>query len=53
MNLVEKYIYLVENEDELKDLFSEFECISTGHFDQGMFDFSSNFHWIFIGKKRG
>jgi len=45
-------IYLVENEDELKALFSDFECITTGYFDQRMFDVTSNFHWIFAGKKK-
>jgi SAM-dependent methyltransferase len=45
-------IYLVRDEDELKALFSEFDCITTGHTDQSMFDMSSNFHWIFVGGKR-
>ena len=40
------------DEEELKDLFSEFECLSTGYFDQSMFDMTSTFHWIFVGKKR-
>lgn len=48
----EEEIYNINNEDELKDLFSEFECISTGYFNQSMLEMSSNFHWIFIGKKR-
>lgn len=45
-------IYLVKTENELKDLFSDFECITTGYFDQKMFDVTSNFHWIFAGKKQ-
>jgi SAM-dependent methyltransferase len=45
-------IYLIETEDELKDMFSEFECITTGYFDQRMFDVHSNYHWIFAGKKK-
>lgn len=45
-------IYLVRDVDELKSLFSEFECVSTGYFDQSMLDMVSNFYWIFIGKKR-
>ena len=49
---VRELIYLVRDVDELKSLFSEFECLSTGYFDQSMFDMVSNFHWIFIGKKR-
>ena len=44
-------IYLVRDDDELKSLFSEFECVTTGYFDQRMFDVKSNFHWIFVGKK--
>lgn len=44
-------IYLVRDEDELRRLFSEFECITTGYFDQAMFDMKSNFHWIFVGRK--
>ena len=45
-------VYLVRDEDDLKSLFSEFECITTGHIDQGMFDMKSNFHWIFVGQKK-
>ena len=45
-------IYLVRDEDELKSLFDEFECLTTGYFDQRMFDVKSNFHWIFAGTKR-
>jgi len=48
---LKELIYLVRDENELKDLFSEFECITTGYFDQKMFDMSSNFHWIFAGRK--
>lgn len=44
-------IYLVESEQELKDLFSDFDCLTTGYFDQKMFDIKSNFHWIFAGTK--
>jgi SAM-dependent methyltransferase len=45
-------IYLVRDEDELKSLFSEFECLTTGYFDQAMFDHKSGFHWIFSGIKK-
>ena len=48
---LKELIYLVRDEEELKDLFSEFECVTTGYFDQRMFDIASNFHWIFAGKK--
>jgi SAM-dependent methyltransferase len=44
-------IYLVRDEQELKDLFSDFDCVTTGYFDQSMFDMKSNFHWIFVGEK--
>lgn len=47
---LKEMIYLVETEDELKDLFSDFKCITTGYFDQRMFDVTSNFHWIFVGR---
>lgn len=45
-------IYLVKDTDELASLFSEFECVNTGYFDQSMGDLKSSFHYIFIGKKR-
>lgn len=43
--------FLVRDEEELVDLFSEFECVTTGYFDQKMFDMKSNYHWIFAGRK--
>ncbi len=43
-------IYVVDTEDELKDLFSDFKCVKTGYFDIDVMD-GSNYHWIFIGKK--
>lgn len=49
---VKESIYLIRDEEHLKEVFEEFECLSIGHFDQGMFDMKSNFHWIFIGRKR-
>jgi SAM-dependent methyltransferase len=48
---VRELIFLVRDEHDLCDLFSEFQVISTGYFDQKMFDMQSNYHWIFIGKK--
>ena len=51
LNGLHEMVYMVRDEDELKSLFSEFECVTTGYFDQGMFDLKSNFHWIFVGKK--
>lgn len=46
-------IYLVKDTDELVSLFSEFECVNIGYFDQSIGDLKSSFHYIFIGKKRG
>ena len=52
LNGLHEMIYLVETEDELKNLFGDFETITTGYFDQKLFDVTSNFHWIFAGEKR-
>jgi len=49
---IRQFIYVVRDAHELKSLFDDFECISIGYFDQSMFDMLSNFHWIYIGKKR-
>lgn len=49
---LQELVYMVKDEKHLKSLFSEFECVSTGHFSEGMLDMSSNFHWIFIGKSK-
>lgn len=51
LNGYREFIYLVRDEKELKDLFSVFLPVDIGYFDQKMFDISSNFHWIFVGKK--
>ncbi len=48
---VRELVYLVRTRSELKSLFSMFSCLSTGYFDQQMFDMRSNYHWIFIGEK--
>lgn len=44
--------YVIRDEAHLKDVFSEFDCLTTGYFDQSMFDLKGNFHWIYCGKKR-
>ena len=49
---LKEMIYLVETKDELVDLFSQFECLTTGYYDQAMFDMTSGYHWIFIGKNK-
>lgn len=52
LNGVKEFIYPVKDEKELINLFSEFECISAGHFEQSMLDLNSNHHFIFIGRKK-
>jgi len=44
-------IYVVRDQAHLLDLFDTFDCLTTGYFDQSMFDLESNFHWIFVGQK--
>jgi len=44
-------VYVVRDEEHLKRLFSDFECVNVGYFDMCMFDVKSNFHWIFVGRK--
>ncbi len=48
---VKELIFLVRDREDLCSLFSQFKVLSTGYFDQSMFDLRSNFHWIFIGTK--
>lgn len=45
-------VYVVRDEEHLRRLFSDFECVNIGYFDMSMFDMKSSFHWIFVGKKR-
>lgn len=51
LNGVKEDIILVKDEAHLLDLFREFEPLTTGYFDQSMFDMKSNFHFIFAGTK--
>ncbi len=44
-------VLLCRSEAHLRDMFREFRTVSTGHFDQRMFDMTSNFHYIFVGEK--
>jgi SAM-dependent methyltransferase len=44
--------YIVPDEADLLGLFSMFEPLTTGYFDQAMFDMKSNFHWIFVGTRK-
>jgi hypothetical protein len=52
LNGVRELILLIRDADHLCSVFDRFEPITTGYFDQAMFDMTSNFHWIFAGKKR-
>ena len=45
-------VFVVRDKEELIDLFSEFECVTTGYYDARIFDMHSTYHWIFVGKKR-
>lgn len=44
-------VYVVPDEAALVGLFSDFEPLTVGYFDQSMFDLKSNFHWIFAGTR--
>jgi SAM-dependent methyltransferase len=44
-----EYIYVVRDEAHLKQMFSPFEPITIGYFDQSLLDLKSNFHWIYAG----
>lgn len=48
---VRELILAVTDEQDLCSLFDAFEPVTTGYFDQKMFDMYSNFHYIFVGKK--
>lgn len=48
---LKQVIYVVDSEIELKELFSDFDCLKVGYFDIDIMD-GSNFHWIFIGQKK-
>ena len=51
LNGVSEDVLLVRDEAHLLQRFQEFKPITTGHFDQAMFDIKSNFHFIFAGTK--
>jgi SAM-dependent methyltransferase len=44
-------IYVVRDKDDVKNLFSDFNCITTGYTDFNLSGDESGFHWIFIGEK--
>lgn len=51
LNGVRELIFLIKDEEDLAQIFSDFEPVSIGYFDQKMMDLISNFHFIFVGKK--
>ena len=51
LNGVRELVYVVNDVEQLKNLFGMFNCVTTGHFEQSMFDMKSNFHWIYLGEK--
>ncbi len=50
---VREVVLLAKDERHLCEMFSAFEPLTVGYFDQRMFDLYSNFHWIFAGRKVG
>jgi len=42
---------VMENKRDLKNLFSDFECITIGYVDQSILEVTSTFHWIYVGRK--
>lgn len=50
---VREVVLLAKDEKHLCEMFSAFEPLTVGYFDQKMFDLYSNFHWIFAGRKSG
>lgn len=48
---VRELVLMVKDEKDLCDLFGMFKPVTTGYFDQKMFDMNSNFHFIFCGSK--
>ena len=50
LNGVQELILAVKDEEHLVQMFDDFEMITTGYFDQKMFDLKSNHHFIFVGK---
>jgi SAM-dependent methyltransferase len=46
-----EFMFVVRDEDHLKQVFDAYTPMTTGYFDQSMLDMRSNFHWIFAGQK--
>jgi SAM-dependent methyltransferase len=51
LNGTQEHVLITKDEQDLCYLFDSFKSITTGYFDQKMFDLYSNFHYIFVGKK--
>ena len=45
-------IYIVKDEEKLKELFGVFEPISIGYWMFKLLRIPNNFHWVFTGKKK-
>ncbi len=45
-------IYVIDQKEELTELFPDFECLNIGSFETSLFDLTSTHHWIFVGKKK-
>jgi ubiquinone/menaquinone biosynthesis C-methylase UbiE len=52
LNGVQELILGVKDEEHLITMFDDFEVITTGYFDQKMFDLKSNQHFIFVGQNK-
>lgn len=48
-----EYILVPKGEGHLCELMRPWKCEDIGYFDQRMGDMTSNFHWIFVGRKEG
>lgn len=49
---VQEMILAVKDEDHLCRMFDTFEPVTVGYFDFKLFDLTSGFHYIFVGKKK-
>ncbi len=51
LNGIHEFILIIRDKEDLCNMFDMFEPITTGYFEEQMFDMSSNFHHIFVGEK--
>ena len=50
LNGIHEFLLPIRDEEHLCSMFDMFEPVTTGYFDQKLFDVHSNFHYIFVGK---